>query len=190
MQIVKHNAQKQTSPDGWRNNIQNTKAMPAHSPDYENYNLNHSNFVGAYKLINEYVTDLYLLPKQFADDAGRVMNAISNQYAIPQSPEDSSEALRGVLDFVKQLDGLTLHTVNLFNEHKLHIDKTEVYMRAVEALEDAGEEISDLEYSELAAEVSELMLGLKSIKEKADRTIEWLDQLEAKWEVLKVTLPA
>jgi hypothetical protein len=163
--------------------------MPAHTPDYENYNLNHSNFVGAYKLINEYVTDLYLLPKQFADDAGRVMDTISNQYAIPQAPQDSNATLRAVLDFVNQLDGLTMHTVNLFNEHKLHIDQTEVYMRQVESLKINNEEVSDLEYSELAAEVSDLMKGLKSIKEKADKTIEWLDRLEERWEQIKTELP-
>ncbi len=163
--------------------------MPAYSPDFENYSLTHSNFIGAYKLINEYVTDLYMMPKQFADDAGRVMDTIANQYAIPQSPQDSKPGLRAVLDFINQLDGLTLHTICLFDEHKVHIDRTEVYMRHVEALELKGEEISDLEYSELAADVSDLMKGLKAIKEKADKTIQWLDQLEERWEVIKLDLP-
>lgn len=162
--------------------------MPAYKTDYEHYNLSHSNFVAAYKLINEYVTDLYMMPKQFAEDAGKVMDTITKEYAIPQSPENSNECFRAVLEFVSQLDAFMLHTINLFNEHITHIDCAEVYMKNVEKMRMSSEPINDLEYSELAAEVNELLNGLRTIKEKADKTIEWLDQLDARWDGIKERL--
>jgi hypothetical protein len=162
--------------------------MPAYRTDYEHYNLSHNNFVSAYKLINEYVTDLYMMPKHFSEEAGRVMDVINREYAIPQAPEKSNETFRAVLDFVKQLDAFTLHTINLFNEHKTHIDCSEVYMSNVERMRNGGQVISDLEYSELAEEVNELLNGLRTIKEKADKTIVWLDQLDFSWESIKEKL--
>lgn len=162
--------------------------MPSYKTDYEHYNLSHSNFVAAYKLINEYVTDLYMMPKQFAEDAGKVMDTITKEYAIPQSPENSNECFRAVLEFVNQLDAFTLHTINLFNEHKTHIDCSEVYMKNVEKMRMSSEPVNDLEYSELAAEVTDLLNGLRTIKEKADKTIEWLDQLDARWDGIKERL--
>ncbi len=162
--------------------------MPAYKTDYEHYNLSHSNFVAAYKLINEYVTDLYMMPKHFSEEAGKVMDVIHREYAIPQAPEKSNETFRSVLEFVKQLDAFTLHTINLFNEHKAHLDWSEVYMNNVERMKNAGEVISDLEYSELAEEVNELLSGLRMIKEKADKTIEWLDQLDVRWESIREKL--
>lgn len=162
--------------------------MPAYKTDFENYNLSHSNFVAAYQLINEYVTDLYMMPKSFSEEAGKVMDVISREYAIPQSPEKSNEAFREVLDFVKQLDAFTLHTINLFNEHKAHMDCSEVYLKNVECMRNSEDVISDLEYHELAEEVNGLLSGLRSIKEKADKTIEWIDQLDFRWEAIREKL--
>ena len=164
--------------------------MPILNSDYEKYHLTHSNFVEAYKMVNEYVTELYKLPKRFLDETEGTMNLISAKQVAPKSPSASDSSVRLVVDFMNQIDEFTQHTITLFNKHMEHIDETEAYMQKAIVLEEkintenTGEFAQ--EYAALTPRVNELMAGLKQIKERADETLEWLEQLELQWEDVQV----
>lgn len=164
--------------------------MPILNSAYENYHLTHSNFVEAYKMVNEYVTELYKLPKRFLDETEGTMNLISAKQFAPKSPSASDSSVRVVVDFMNQIDEFTQHTIGLFNKHMDHIDETEAYMQKAAALEqkidikNPGEYAN--EYAALTPRVNELMQGLKQIKERADETLGWLKQLELQWEDVQV----
>lgn len=152
----------------------------------ENYQLTHSNFVEAYKMVNDYVTELYRLPKQFLDETEGTMNMITSKHFTPKSPSANDKSMRVVADFMDQLDEFTMHTIGLFNEHMKHIDETEAYMKKVMTIESkvnfTDEEGFAAEYQPLLPQVNSLMKGLKEIKERADDTLAWLEKLEIKWE--------
>lgn len=157
---------------------------------YENYHLTHSNFVEAYKMVNEYVTELYKLPKQFLDETEGTMGLISGKQFAPKAPSESDKSVRLVVDFMDQLDEFTMHTIGLFNKHMDHMDETEAYMQKAIALQDKvtpqnhGQFLK--EYAVLTPQVNELMQGLKQIKERADDALAWMEKLELKWEDVQV----
>ncbi len=153
---------------------------------YEHYHLTHTNFVEAYKMVNEYVTELYRLPKKFLDETEGTMNSVSSKHLSAKAPSANDMSMRVVADFMSQLDEFTMHTIGLFNEHMKHIDETEAYLFNAKALEAKQKGSSwtafASEYSDLTPKVDELMVGLKQIKERADDTLVWLEKLEVKWE--------
>lgn len=163
--------------------------MPNFNAAYQNYHLTHSNFVEAYKMVNEYVTELYKLPKQFLDETEGTINLLTQKHFTPKSPSANDKSLRIVLDFIDQLDAFTMHTIALFNEHSNHIDQAEVYMRKAVKVQAAVNHknvgLLATEYNRLIPEVNQLLEGLKTIKIKADETLVWLEQLETEWEVLQ-----
>jgi len=141
-------------------------------------------------MVNEYVTELYKLPKRFLDETQGTMNLISSKQYAPKAPSSSDSSMRVVVDFMNQLDEFTVHTIDLFNKHMEHIDKTELYMKIAMALETkvAGKDLTLFtgEYSKITEQVNQLMYGLKQIKERADETLEWLEQLELQWEDVQI----
>lgn len=159
---------------------------------FEQYHLTHGNFVEAYKMVNDYVTELYKLPKQFLDETEGTMNLLTGRHFAPKAPSANDSSMRVIVNFMDQLDEFTMHTIGLFNEHMKHIDETEVYMRKVIALDSKFDERNPLqyakEYTSLTPKVNELMEGLKDIKTKADDTLVWLEKLEVKWEDVQVKI--
>ncbi len=166
--------------------------MPTLNSAYEQYHLTHSNFIEAYRMVNEYVTELYRLPKQFLDETEGAINAVSNKHFTPKSPSSNDKSMRVVVEFMDQLDEFTMHTINLFNEHMKHIEATEVYMKKVIILDtqNAGNKAVAKagEYSRLIPEVNNLMDGLKDIKVRADETLSWLERLEMNWGDIQVQI--
>ena len=153
---------------------------------YENYYLTHTNFVEAYKMVNDYVTELYRLPKRFLDETEGTMNLITSKHFTPKSPSENDKSMRFVAEFMDQLDEFTVHTIDLFNDHISHIEATEAYMKKVMALEAKGQSNGNDEIArqsvELVPTINTLMAGLKNIKERADDTLAWLEKLEVRWE--------
>ncbi len=158
----------------------------------ENYHLTHGNFVEAYKMVNDYVTELYKLPKQFLDETEGTMNLLTSTHFAPKSPSAKDKSMRIVVDFMDQLDEFTMHTINLFNDHMKHIDETQVYLNKIKAIESKlkGKGTPEVaqEYTSLTPKVNELMEGLKQIKVRADETLSWLEKLEVKWEDVQVKI--
>ncbi len=166
--------------------------MPTLNSAYEQYHLNHSNFVEAYKMVNEYVTELYRLPKQFLEETEGAINAVSAKHFTPKSPSSNDKSLRVVVEFMDQLEEFTMSTISLFNEHMKHIEATEVYMKKVIVMDTQsnGGKAPGFwaEYASLTPEVTGLMDGLKEIKVKADDTLNWLEKLEMNWEEIQVKI--
>jgi hypothetical protein len=166
--------------------------MQATSTQFEQYNLSHHNFIEAYKMINEYVAELYRLPKRLVEDAGNALDNFCTEDQIPQADLKVKRSCAVVIDFMDQLDEFTVHTITLFNEHKHHVDETRRYIRKVSALQNKGLGKTEREekeaYKELTAELNKLLSGLKKIKQSADEMVTRLEKLELRWERIKVTM--
>ncbi len=166
--------------------------MQATNTQLEQYNLSHHNFVEAYKMINEYVAELYQLPKKLVEDAGSALDTFCSEDSKSATNIKVEKSCRVVIDFMDQLDEFTLQTIQLFNEHKQHVDATRIYIRNVYAiqaksgLDNTSKEMQT--YNELALELNKLLEGLREIKVKADEMIGRLEKLELRWENIKVKM--
>jgi hypothetical protein len=166
--------------------------MHATTTLFEQYNLSHHNFIEAYKMINEYVAELYKLPKRLVEDAGNALDSFCVEEEQPNSNVKVKRSCTVVIDFMDQLDDFTMHTIQLFDEHKKHVDETRKYIRMVSACQNkykgqlALAESKD--YIVLTKELNKLLSGLKLIKERADEMVNRLEKLELRWENIKVTM--
>ena len=153
---------------------------------YEQYHLTHSNFIEAYRMVNDYVTELYKLPKRFLEETEGTMNYLSSRQFAPKAPSANDQSMRVVVSFMDQLDEFTVNTIDLFNQHMKHIDATEVYLKKAMVLDNASPAVLSAPdaavYTALIPEVERLLSGLKLIKERADDTLDWLEELEIDWE--------
>lgn len=156
---------------------------------YEQYHLSHSNFIEAYRMVNDYVTELYKLPKRFLEETEGTMNYLSSRQFAPKAPSATDQSMRVVVSFMDQLDEFTVNTIDLFNQHMKHIDATEAYMKKAVELNNASPAVLNTAdpavYNALIPEVERLMGGLKAIKERADDTLNWLEELEIDWESIQ-----
>lgn len=166
--------------------------MQANTAPYEQYNASHHNFIMAYKIINEYVAELYKLPKRLVEDAGQALDNFCCEDQKPAANYKIKKSCRVIIDFMDQLDVFTVHTIGLFNEHKKHVDQTRVYIRKISALKmkynGSHTEKEMEEYARLAPELNKLLEGLRNIKQKADDMITRLEKLELRWENIKVKM--
>ena len=166
--------------------------MPALNTHNESFHLAHGNFTEAYKMVNEYVTELYLLPKMFLDETWATMDKLTTGRTAPHHSEKTNKPLAAAVKFMDQLDEFTVQTIALFNQHMKHIDATEVYMRKVTLMKakHIGKNLweHETEYAALSPELNKLMDGLREIKLNADDTLVRLESLEIKWEDIQVNL--
>lgn len=166
--------------------------MQATNTQLEQYNLSHHNFIEAYKMINEYVAELYQLPKKLVEDAGNVLDTFCCEDSKPSASIKVERSCRVVIDFMDQLDDFTVNTIQLFNEHKKHVDETRKYIRKVSALQTKYKESNSInvieECNHLTEELNNLLKGLRLIKEKADEMVSRLEKLELRWESIKVKM--
>ena len=166
--------------------------MQATNTNFEQYNLSHHNFIEAYKMINEYVAELYRLPKKLVEDAGEALDNFCSEEDKPETSLKVQKSCTVVIDFMDQLDEFTVHTIHLFNDHKKHVDATRSYIRKVSALKSkypTGCSSHEWEeYKKLTPELNNLLNGLKLIKSKADDMIVRLEKLELRWENIKVKM--
>ena len=166
--------------------------MQATNTQLEQYNLSHHNFVEAYKMINEYVADLYQLPKKLVEDAGNALDNFCCEDSMSSTNIKLEKSCRVVIDFMDQLDEFTLQTIQLFNEHKKHVDATRIYIRKVYAIQakpginNASKEMQAC--NELTLELNKLLDGLREIKVKADEMVSRLEKLELRWENVRVKM--
>lgn len=157
---------------------------------YEYYRCIHHDFNSAYKMINDYVTDLYVLPKKLIDSNGPVLNKFITDYSFTKAKGSTATSYEFILEFIHQLDEFAEETQNLFKEHKIHSDKSKVYLRKVAELNErcTGRMVSEyaVEYVNLTPELTALHEGLKRIKAKADDMVDKLEKLELRWKNLAV----
>jgi hypothetical protein len=166
--------------------------MQAINTQFEQYNLSHHNFIEAYKMINEYVAELYRLPKRLVEDAGLALDSFCCEEEKSAESIKVKRSCTVVIDFMDQLDDFTLHTIQLFDEHKKHVDETRKYIRKVSSVQikNRGQlsPSSPEDYKNLTKELDNLLNGLQRIKERADDMVARLEKLELRWEDIKVTM--
>ncbi|MDB5284473.1 MAG: hypothetical protein JWO06_3548 [Bacteroidota bacterium] len=156
---------------------------------YEDYTALHNDFSEAYQVVNKYVLDLYIMPRKFIEETGPALDRFIREYSIPGTPRTHDLSTKSILEFISQVDAFTLDTVNLFNEHKGHVDGCALYMKKVKELErkhDAASmaECAD-EFLELAPDLLDLHSKLNRIKVQADVMVNRLAKLELRWVRIK-----
>ena len=146
-------------------------------------------FYEAYQMVNEYIADLYNLPKKFVEEAEPAMERYMREYGEPGAPRKNVVSYPDVVDFMEQLDDLTLETLYLFKQHKMHFDKSTVYMKKVTigemGVQKTAAATATAQKKQLISELSVLNAGLMDIKTKADEMVEKMERLEMKWFRLK-----
>jgi hypothetical protein len=157
---------------------------------YEYYRCVQHDFNEAYKMINRYVADLYVLPKKFVENTGPSLDKFIKEYSFPENGNRTNGSFDTVLEFINQLDEFTEKTMDLFEEHKQHSDRSKAYQKKVTELnqKNSGRIISEyaVDFIELTPELTTLHKDLKRIKEKADAMVERLEKLELRWENVRV----
>ncbi len=160
---------------------------------YEYYRCVQHDFNESYKIVNKYVADLYLLPKKFIDNTGPVLDRFIKNYSFGESTTGVSQ-FESVVDFIDQLDDFTGKTMELFNEHKSHNDRSKEYLKKVSELSEknSGRIISEyaVDFIELTPELVKLNNDLKKIKDHADRMVTKLSNLEMRWENIRTEVRA
>lgn len=149
------------------------------------------NFYEAYQLVNEYIVELYRLPRKFVEEAEPAMERYMKEYGIPGSPRRNVLSYPEVAAFIDQLDDLTIEVLLLFKQHKSHFGKSAVYMKKVTMKEPVTENstvAARVSKRELINELDMLNVGLMDIKVKADEMISKMEKLELKWFRLKKML--
>ena len=92
-------------------------------------------FFEAYQLVNEYIAELYQLPRKFVEEAEPAMERYMKEYGIPRSaPRKNVLSCPDVQAFIEQLDDLTVDVLLLFKQHKSHFGKSAIYMKKDPAL--------------------------------------------------------
>ena len=161
---------------------------------YEYYRCVQHDFNEAYKLLNSYVSDLYILPKRLIEDTGPALDRYIKDYSFTNEGKKNTTPFEVVIDFIEQLDDFTENTQKLYNEHKMHSNKSKAYLKKVEALNEKamGKIVSEyaIDFIELTPELTELQKGLKRIKLQADEIVDRLETLELRWEGLRVKVRA
>jgi hypothetical protein len=161
---------------------------------YENYRCAQRDFNEAYKLVDSYVKDLYLLPKKLVENTAPSLDRYIKDYSFSESGRKNTTSFDVVLDFIDQLDDFTEDTVNLFREYKIHAERRNAYMKKVEALnqKSAGRAEPELtiHFIELTPELTNLHNNLKHIKLLADEMVDKLERLELRWDCLRVNVSA
>jgi hypothetical protein len=161
---------------------------------FEHYRCAQRDFNEAYKLVDHYVKDLYLLPKRLVENTAPALDKYIKEYSFPDGRAKNTTSFDVVLDFIDQLDDFTENTVHLFEEHKRHAKRSNTYLKKVEMLKrkNAGKETRECatKFVELTPELTELHNGLKNIKAQADEMVDKLEGLELRWNILRVNVSA
>ncbi len=160
---------------------------------YEYYRCMQHDFNEAYKLVNKYVNDLYVLPKNFVDTTGPILDKYIKEYNA-NTIGPNLTPMDTVVEFIDQLDEFTEKTLALFEQHKKHADRSKAYLHKVADLKDKciGKIVSEyaVDFIELTPELTKLNDELRNIKKRADEMVDRLENLELRWENLRTKVRA
>jgi len=155
---------------------------------YEYFRCINHDFNSAYKMVNEYVAELYVLPKKMIDTTAPVLTRFISEYTI--TANGNNAPYETVLEFIQQLDDFASETLELYQEHRIHSMRSKTYLTKLSELNDrnSGRMVSEyaVEYIDLTPELTELHESLKRIKQKADQMVDRLEKLELRWKTLQV----
>ena len=161
---------------------------------YEYYRCVQHDFTEAYKMVDSYVRDLYVLPKKFVESTAPALDNYIKEYSFGDDKQRNVTPFDAVLDFIDQLDDFTENTQHLFQEHKLHAEMSSKYLKKVEWMtqKSSGKIVSEyaIDFIGLTPELKELNKGLKQIKVHADEMVDMLEKLELRWEGIRMQVRA
>ena len=156
----------------------------------EYYRSLHTEFSEMCPVVNQYVIKLYARPRKFILETGPMLDQFIREQSMPGTPGSRSFPADAMMEFIGFVDDFTIETIELFNEHKSHVNDCKNYMKKTSELQ-AGEDgkyATMADYAQLTLEVIGLNKGLTRIKEKADKIIQRLDALETTWNIIKLKI--
>jgi len=149
----------------------------------------HKHFSESYKLINEYVGEVYQLPIKLIDETEPAFDRYIRDCVIPGEPSRNMQSLPVIVEFIDDLDQFTTETLELFDEHTRHLNKSTLYLRKLSGIQGKAKTpkltATKVTYTQLGKELTQLNKDLKGIKERADEVVSQLEKLELTWRKIK-----
>jgi hypothetical protein len=152
---------------------------------YQQYLTLHNDFNEEHKNISRQITELYQLPKKFMENNQKAIQgcvAERNPNGVPHHVDMSPIGIR---DFLFIIEDFKLQTMELFFEHRMHIDKCTMYVMQVNELKakNTGKDISETkeDYVQLIPQLLEMRAGLNGLLGKAVAMAAHLETIEARW---------
>src|SRR5690554_6802618 len=103
-------------------------------PTYQNYLALHNGFNEEHRQISKQITDLYQLPKDFMEENERAIHDCLSTRKPNDAPHHAESSYNGTRDFLFIVEDFKLQTMELFFEHRVHIDKCTIYVMKVAEL--------------------------------------------------------
>lgn len=156
---------------------------------YNQYLSLHQTFNEEHRTISRQITDLYLLPKKFMEENEKAIQLCLKNRKQETVPHHAELSPFGIRDFLFTVEDFKLQTMELFFEHRLHIDKCTVYVLKVTELQDKFRSKNTPEYEEefvkLIPQVEELRAGLNNLLVKAKQMAKQLEVIQLRWNKIK-----
>jgi hypothetical protein len=152
---------------------------------YQSYLSIHNDFNEEHRSISRQITDLYQLPKKFMEENEKAIQICVSENNSDGAPHHSELSPIGIRDFLFIIEDFKLQTMELFFEHRVHIDKCTMYVLKVNELrsKSQGEEPLERqdEYVQLIPQLGELRTGLSTLLEKAKAMANRLESIQTRW---------
>lgn len=146
----------------------------------------HIEFVEQFKSINSDMKRLYTMPHKFIEENASAIDQFLACACIPGAPESFDRSVKGVKDFVYQLEDFKYQTMELFFEHRAYSDKCAAYLKKSQELRKSSMGIkSTTMLNGLTEELIALRFGLNRIREKGSEMMIQLSAIEGKWKTIK-----
>ncbi len=146
----------------------------------------HIEFVEQFKSINSDMKTLYAMPHKFIEENASAIDQFLATASIPGAPESFDRSVKGVKDFVYQLEDFKHQTMELFFEHRAYSDKCAAYLKKSQELRKSSMGIkSTTMLNGLTEELIALRFGLNRIREKGSEMMIQLSAIQGKWKTIK-----
>lgn len=146
----------------------------------------HMEFVEQFKSINSDMKTLYAMPHKFIEENASAIDQFLANASIPGAPESFDRSVKGVKDFVYELEDFKCQTMELFFEHRAYSDKCATYLKKSQELRKSSMGIkSTAMINGLTEELIALRFGLNRIREKGSEMMIQLSAIQGKWKTIK-----
>jgi hypothetical protein len=159
--------------------------MQQHKGTYQHYLTLHQDFNEEHKSISRQITELYQLPKKFMEENEKAIQICISDRNPDGTPHHAELSPIGIRDFLFIVEDFKLQTMEMFFEHRVHIDKCTLYVMKVNELKAKSYDRDPLESQEeyvlLIPQLEELRFGLNRLLDKAVSMASHLESIEARW---------
>lgn len=147
----------------------------------------HLEFVEQFKSINSDMKTLYAMPHKFIEDNASAIDQFLATASIPGAPESFDRSVKGVKDFLYQIEDFKYQTMELFFEHRSYSDKCVEYLRRSQEIRKSN--ISGIKSTKmlngLMEELTALRFGLTRLREKGGEMMIQLNAIQGRWQNIK-----